>query len=391
MPTPVRSALSAPAVAAIEDLELAARMVVEGLRAGGHRSPFHGFSAEFQQHRPYRAGDDLKHLDWKLLARTERLYTRQFRETTNMSVMIVPDTSASMGFPGGEFSQAGSSAEGSSGRERSRERKAGQERAGQERPGQEHAGRGRTGRGDAEAGISKLHYATILAASLSYLVVTQGDSAGILTTSSTRGTTSGRTSARSARAANTARAARTSPDPPGRPDPRPTLDYLPARGGRAHLRSLIARIDGLRAEGAWEPERAISRAAELLRRRGVIVVISDFYDDEAATLAALRRVRQRGHDVVMLQLISEQERTFPYTGETEFEDLESGARRTVDARAAGEAYRREYEAFLARCRTSALRSGVDYALVSTADPPARALRRFLLARRARGVGGADAS
>jgi uncharacterized protein (DUF58 family) len=93
------SALSPAVVAAVHDLELAARLVVEGLRAGGHKSPFHGYSAEFQQHRPYRVGDDLKYLDWKILARTDRLYSRQFRETTSMSVMIVLDASASMAFP----------------------------------------------------------------------------------------------------------------------------------------------------------------------------------------------------------------------------------------------------------------------------------------------------
>src|SRR3954471_12293355 len=93
------TALSADVVAAIDDLELAARIVVEGLRTGGHRSPFHGYSTEFRQHRPYRSGDDLKHLDWKLFGRSDRLYTRQFRETTNLSVLIVLDTSASMAYP----------------------------------------------------------------------------------------------------------------------------------------------------------------------------------------------------------------------------------------------------------------------------------------------------
>src|SRR5215211_8258275 len=93
------SALSASVVGNIDDLELAARLVVEGLRAGGHKSPFHGYSAEFQQHRPYRVGDDLKYLDWKILARTDRLYSRQFRETTSMSVMLVLDASASMAYP----------------------------------------------------------------------------------------------------------------------------------------------------------------------------------------------------------------------------------------------------------------------------------------------------
>src|SRR3954469_2848762 len=93
------SSLSASVVAAIDDLELAARIVVEGLRTGGHRSPFHGYSTEFRQHRPYRAGDDLKYLDWKVFARSDRLYTRQYRETTNLSVLIAIDTSASMAYP----------------------------------------------------------------------------------------------------------------------------------------------------------------------------------------------------------------------------------------------------------------------------------------------------
>src|SRR5258707_15685771 len=92
------SALSPAVIAAIDDLELAARLVVEGLRTGGNRSPFHGYSTEFRQHRPYRAGDDLKYLDWKLFARSDRLYTRQYRDTTNVPVMIVLDASGSMDF-----------------------------------------------------------------------------------------------------------------------------------------------------------------------------------------------------------------------------------------------------------------------------------------------------
>ena len=95
------SVLTPSTVAAIDDLELAARLIVEGARSGTHRSPFHGFTAEFSQHRPYRPGDDLKYLDWKLLGRTDRLYSRQFRETTSLSVMLVLDASASMRFPEG--------------------------------------------------------------------------------------------------------------------------------------------------------------------------------------------------------------------------------------------------------------------------------------------------
>src|SRR4051812_39145260 len=153
------TALSASIVAAIDDLELTARKVVEGLRAGGHRSPFHGFSADFQQHRPYRVGDDLKYVDWKILARTDRLYSRQFRETTSMSVMLVLDSSGSMAFP--------------------------------------------------EQGVSKFRYATIIAAALAYLIAAQGDAVGLMTTTGEK------------------------------------LTYLPARGGRMHLRTLIAMLDRL--------------------------------------------------------------------------------------------------------------------------------------------------
>ena len=288
------SALSTSAVAAIDDLEVAARVVVEGLRAGGHRSPFHGYSAEFQQHRPYRAGDDLKYLDWKLLARTDRLYSKQFRETTSMSAMIVLDASASMAFP--------------------------------------------------EPGISKFRYASIVAASLAYLIASQGDAVGLMTMSSGK------------------------------------LAYLPARAGRPHLRALIARIDRLVPERTWDPERTISRGAELLRRRGVMIVISDFYDAEDATRREMRRVARRGHDVSMLQVMSKEEMVFPYTGSLEVEDLETGARRLVDAAAMAQGYRASMGEFLTRSRTIANRDGIDYALMTTDIAPERVLRDYLLRR-----------
>jgi uncharacterized protein (DUF58 family) len=289
------SALSPAVVAAIHDLELAARLVVEGTRAGGHRSPFHGYSAEFQQHRPYRAGDDVKYLDWKVLARTDRLYSKQFRETTSMSVMIVLDASASMAFP--------------------------------------------------EPGLSKFRYASIVAASLAHLVISQGDAVGLMTMSDG------------------------------------TLAYVPARGGRPHMRSVITRIDRLEPGGQWQPERVIPRAAELLRRRGVVLVISDFYDAEDETRRALRRVMKSGHDVAMIQLVSPAETTFPYRGDVEFEDLESGERRLIDADAVRPSYRAAVADFVERIGRLALGDGIDYELISTDTPPERAVRTA--SRRAR--------
>ncbi len=289
--------LSPAVIAAIDDLELAARVVVEGLRVGGHRSPFHGYGAEFQQHRPYRAGDDLKYLDWKVYARSNRLYTRQFRETTNVAVMIVLDTSASMAFP--------------------------------------------------TTGLSKFRYACIVAASLAYLASEQGNAVGLMSMSDGR------------------------------------MEYLPARSGRVHLRSLIARIDQLQPTGAWQPAVAIGRAAELLQRRGLMMVLSDFYDDEGATQRELRHVVQRGHDVAMLQIMAPAERAFAFSGQVELHDLETGARQLVEASAAGADYRDAVAAFVERCRSFAQHAGIDYGLLDIGDAPERALRDYLIRRSAR--------
>ena len=288
------SSLSPAVIAAIDDLELAARLVVEGMRAGGHRSPFRGHGAEFTQHRVYRAGDDLKHLDWKLFGRSDRLFTRQFRETTNVAVMLVVDTSASMMYP--------------------------------------------------EQGLTKFRYACIMAAALAHLVSDQGNAVGLMTMSKGK------------------------------------MAYLPARGGKPHLRSLIARIDKLVPGDSWNPAQVIARGAELLQRRGMVLVISDFYDSEEETRREMRHVVQRGHDVAMLQLLSPDEQSLALKGQVEFEDLESGQRRMVDANTIRATYNREVEEFLARCRNGAVRDGIDYALMSTDSPPERSLRDFLLRR-----------
>lgn len=294
-----RSALSAEVVAGLSNLELAARLVAEGAYAGRHRSRLHGLSTEFAEHRPYRAGDALKHVDWKLLARTERLYTRRYRDTTNLPLVIVLDTSASMACGG-------------------------------------------------LAAPTPFRYAQILAAALAWLAQTRGDSAGLL-------------------AGDGAEAI-----------------WLPSRGGRRHLRALLGGIDGLtpRSEGepAWDASSAVDAAAMRLRRRGLLVVISDLYDNEVALLAALRRARVRGHDTAVVHLTSADEVVFPWRGPSRFVDAETGRTRIVDGGEVADHQRRGVEAFRARCRTEAARLGIDLIQATTDSSPARVLRRFLLAR-----------
>jgi uncharacterized protein (DUF58 family) len=295
-------------LARISDLELVARIVVEGLVSGLHRSPFHGYSAEFSQYRHYRQGDDLKYVDWKLVARTDRVYTKQFRETTNMAAALVVDTSASMAFPPDAERSAKASAE---------------------RP----------------PVLSKFRYAVVAAAALAHLISTQGDAVGLL----------------------------------AERDDGPV--YLAPRTGRQHLRGVLAALSSLRPHAAWKPADAIRRAAERMKRRGLLMVFSDFYDAEEPTLAELRRAARFGHEVVLFQIMSRAEVEFPYRQDFEFADLETGRRLAINAGLARRDYTDAVTAFLERWRTRAAGAGFHYSLVVTDMPPDRVLRNFLIARR----------
>src|SRR5581483_3297891 len=200
----VMALLDPALLARIGDLELAARTVVDGLRSGPHRSPFHGYSAEFSQYRHYRPGDDLKYVDWKLLARTDRLYTKQFRETTDLAATVVVDCSGSMGFAGGDAATTARAAT-----------------AG----GDTSAAAGRnaniSGAAAANPLVTKWHYATMAAAALAHVVSTQGDGIGLL---AVQGQEAG------------------------------ALTYVAPRTGGHHLRGLLAALARLQAQGAAAPD-----------------------------------------------------------------------------------------------------------------------------------------
>jgi uncharacterized protein (DUF58 family) len=278
-------------LARVADLELVARIVVEGLVSGLHRSPFHGYSAEFSQYRHYRPGDDLKYVDWKLVARTDRVYTKQFRETTNMASAIVLDTSGSMDFAG-----AGS--------------------------------------------VTKFRYAVIAAAALAHLISGQGDAIGLLAGER----------------------------------------FLAPRVGRPHLRGLLAGLSTLAPGGGWGAADQVRLGAERLKRRGLLLVISDFYDDEERVLVELRRAARMGHEVVLFQILSRDEIELPFRRDLEFADLENGRTLAVNAGLARREYTDAMAAFLERWHGRAGAEGFQYSLIVTDTPPERALRNFLLAR-----------
>ena len=273
----------------LRDLELVTKSTVEGLRQGLHRSPFHGYSAEFSQYRHYRPGDDLKYVDWKAFARTDRIYTRQFRETTNLSALFVVDISRSMDFG------------------------------------------------------SKFVLARTVAAVLGTLVLDQGDAAGVLAV-----------------------------------DGRAHL--VPSRSGRHHLRVLLSELASLAPGGSAPIAEALRRAAVILKRRGLVIVLSDLYEEEDA-IVQIRRLARMGHDVIVMHTLSRDEMTLEVGGAADFVDLESGSRMTVQPSAARESYVAAFTQWLHGVEQQLRRDGIDYVRLIAGEPLEPALRRFLVGRR----------
>lgn len=284
--------VSSSELQSLRDLELVTKTTVEGLRQGLHRSPFHGYSAEFSQYRHYRPGDDLKYVDWKVFGRSDRFYTRQFRETTNLSALLVMDTSRSMDYPESR---------------------------------------------------TKFALARSVAAILGTLVLDQGDAAGVLAV-----------------------------------DDR--AHYVPPRSGHHHLRVLLAELASWRASGTATIADALRRAAMIVKRRGVIIALSDFYEDDEA-LGQLRRLARMGHDVIAIHTLAREELSLSTSGAAEFVDLESGRRLTVQPSHVRDAYVRSIEQWLSSLERQCRSEGIDYLRLVTDEPIEPVLRRFLVGRR----------
>jgi uncharacterized protein (DUF58 family) len=301
VPTP--PLLDPSLLTAVGDLELVARVTVEGTLSGLHNSPFHGYSAEFSQYRHYRPGDDLKYVDWKLFARTDRLYTKQYRETTNLSAHVLVDASASMSFAGAAAGR--------------------------------HA-------------VSKIQYARVAAAALSYLIAGQGDAVGLTVYSDK------------------------------------LQQYIPSRTGQTHLRGVLTTLARMQAGGATAAAPSLRRAVDLLTRRGLLILISDLYDDSDEFERELRRAVRIGHEVAVFHVLSRDELEFPFRADVELEDLESGTRRLTGAGAAAQ-YRGDFADFLERWHARCARYRIDYSRLLTDQPLDAALRSYLR-RRAGGPG-----
>jgi len=293
----------------ISRLELRARLVVEGFITGLHRSPYHGFAVEFAQHRPYVPGDEIKHIDWKVWSKTDRLYVKEYEEETNLASTIILDASKSMRY-GEEAGLSGRGDGGTSGR----------------------------------PGWSKFDYAATLAASLAYLLQRQQDAAGLITFD------------RSVRLA------------------------LPASASPAHFKLLMHELERTEPDAATDVAEVFRGLAEQLRRRGLVVLISDLFIDLETLTEALRHFRHRRHEVVVFQVMHEHELTFPFQDNTMFRGLELDRQLLTEPRALRKAYLEAKDRFIEQVRRRCAAAGIDYTLCSTADPLDAALASYLAAR-----------
>jgi uncharacterized protein (DUF58 family) len=287
----VETLLDPEAISKAEALGLHARYVVEGYMAGEHKSPYRGFAVEFAQHREYSHGDDTRHLDWKVLGRTDRYYIKQYEQETNYVANILLDGSESMKYRSGK--------------------------------------------------LSKLHYGKMLAACLAYLILHQRDAVAVGLFDTT------------------------------------LRDYSPRTDSKATIHSLVSRL------AAFEPKEQTNIAAVLhdmarqIRRKGIVVIISDFFDDEQAVLDGIQHLRFGNNEVIVFHTLDPYELEFPFMGLVEFEGLEQVPKILTRPSEIRKSYLREVEAFRLRLRNGCEKNNCHYVLADTSQPLHELLTAYL--------------
>ena len=272
--------LDPAAMGKIAPLEMVATSVVEGLLSGRHRSASKGGCIEFAEHRPYSPGDEIRLLDWRVLARSDRYYVKQFEEETNLRAVLVVDASGSMGFGGGT--------------------------------------------------MTKLRYAQVLSACLARLMLRQQDAVGLAIVD-----------------ANLRR-------------------YVPPRSNPSHFGVLLDELGRLRAGGETSLADVLQELAKRIKRRGLIVICSDCFDDVEPLVTALHCLRARGHDMLLFHIMAPEELSFSFTKWSLFECLEvPGQRINLDPASIRKRYLQGVQGFLTELKAGCGRSRCDYAPATT--------------------------
>jgi uncharacterized protein (DUF58 family) len=293
------------ALAKVRGLELQARLIVEGYLSGMHKSPYHGFSVEFAQHREYVPGDDLKHLDWKVYSRTGRFYLKQYEEETNLALWLLVDASESMQYGSGPVDASGKPL------------------------------------------VRKYDYACMAAAALSYLTLHQQDSVGLVTFDNQVRT------------------------------------LLRPSSQTSHLKQIVTILN----QGAGRERTSLAPIfhdlAERIPRRGIIVVLSDLFDEVDDILTGLKHLRHKRHEVVVMQVLDRAEVEFPFHEATLFRGLEQYPELLTDPRSLRDGYLEQVRSFVHDLEHGCRFQNIDFVQLRTDHSLGVALSGYLAHRLAR--------
>ncbi len=296
MKTDYRKYLRPDVIAKISNLELRARLVVEGFITGLHRSPYHGFSVEFAEHRQYGSGDEVKNIDWKVYGRTNKYYIKQFEEETNLRCIIALDSSASMNFA-------------------------------------------------SKGNISKFEYASYLSAALAYLILKQRDSVGLALYDTEIKT------------------------------------FLPSRSKQSYISEILRQIDSTVPANQTGTAQALDLLAERINRRGLVIIMSDFFDEPKSVLTALKHFRHKQHEILAFQILDPREIDFKFSTSATFKDIETGEEIITQPYHIQKAYSSAMKDFISNIKKECLNHSIDYQLISTSTSFDKALRDYLTKRK----------
>jgi len=281
-------------------MELVAKQVMDGYIQGMHKSPHIGFALDFAQHRQYAPGDDIKRIDWRVYAKSDRYYIKQYEVTTNLKAHLIVDASGSMAY-----------------------------------------------RGQSDP-MSKFRYAQFTATCLAYLILRQQDSVGLATFS------------------NQVNA------------------FIPARSASPHLFTLTRTLDATSIGNEGNISTVLHDLAERLGHRQMVIIISDLFDSTADLLQAFHHLRHKRHEVILLQILSDDELTFPFRSFTLFENLEThrgGAQKLkLDPASVRNTYLANLNYHLKAIRDEANALRISHALFKTTDSLEKSLTTYLAQR-----------
>jgi uncharacterized protein (DUF58 family) len=290
------------ALAKVRGLELQARLIVEGYLSGLHKSPYHGFSVEFAEHREYVAGDDLKHLDWKVYGRTGRFYLKQYEEETNLACWLLVDASESMRYGSGPTAA------------------------------------------DGTPRLSKYDYAAMSATALSYLILHQQDSTGLVTFDSA------------------------------------VRHFLRPSSQPSHLKQVVNILNRGPGRGRTSLAPVLHDLAERVPRRGILMLFSDLFDEPATVLTGLQHLRHKRHEVVVFHVLDRAELEFPFREATLFRGLEQSSELLTDPRSLRDGYLEQVEQFVEELRRGCRSMNIDYVQLPTDKSLGVALSAYLAHR-----------